>query len=83
MQQPSTIMMMTINAFQCCNALDVAPLKKTVRILATSIEEPYQLLQYLGNVAIIMEIKLVNYIANVIVSQCISYLKLMHACMHG
>ena len=48
-----------------------------------AIEESYQLLYNLGNVAIIMEIELVNYTANVIVSQCISYLELMHACRHG
>ena len=28
MQQLNTMMMMTINAFQCCNTLDAAPLKK-------------------------------------------------------
>ena len=76
------MMMMTINAFQYYNALDASPLKKTI-FWQLAIEESYQLLYTLETLLLFMEIELVNYTANVIVSQCISYLELMHACMHA
>ena len=80
MQQLSTMMMMTMQ-FSAAMHYMLLPSRRLFIFWQLAIEEPYQLLLYLGNVNYGAGIKLIIlHYANVIVSQCISYLELITAC---